>query len=62
MKFINDRLQMLYKCYKKKFLRKFNFFFTSYVQVTCKKSLFIWSFILSVDIKLVLKDIYVNVD
>lgn len=30
--------------------------------VTCKKSLFIWSFILSVDIKLVLKDIYVNVD
>lgn len=32
MKFINDRLQMLYKCYKKKFLRKFNFF----LQVTYK--------------------------
>lgn len=49
MKFVNN---IDFKYYEKKILDK----------VTWKKSLFIWSFILSVDIKLVLKDIYVNVD
>lgn len=61
MKFINDRLQILYKYYKKKFYINLIVFYKLRT-VTCKKSLFIWSFILSVDIKLVLKDIYVNVD